>query len=163
MQSIEVQVEENLEESVELEQLSDAPVDTDKSCDNEESEEPNSCWRKTKFCCSSPIKYCRGMTSVESDDLSDVVTEESCWSKTKKCLCNPIESCCDKTMECVCVPFKSCWEMIQPYVSYVWDPISEFFEDYKNHFALLKFIMTNVCLSVFDVGSDINTAITFLM
>ena len=97
LQSIEVQVEENLEESVELEQLSDAPVDTDKSCDNEESEEPNSCWRKTKFCCSSPIKYCRGMTSVESDDLSDVVTEESCWSKTKKCLCNPIESFSGKT------------------------------------------------------------------
>ena len=150
-------------ESIELKQLSDAPVDTDQSCDNGESEEPNSCWRKTKFCFSSPIKYCRGMTSGKSDDHSDVETEESCWSKTKKCLGNPIKSCCGKTMECICAPFKSCWKMIQPYVSYVWDPISKFFDDYKNHLAMLKFIATNVCLSLFDVGSDINTAITFLM
>ena len=141
----------------------DAPIDTHQSCDSVEYEEPNSCWKKTQFCFSSPIKCCKCMTSVKADDHSDVVTEQSCWSKTKECLCNPIESCCGKTMECVCAPFKSCWERIQPYVSYVWDPISDFFDYYKNHFALLKFIVTNVCLSLFDVGSDINTAIAFLM
>ena len=95
--------------------------------------------------------------------MSSMTTEESCWSKTKKCLCNPIESCCGKTMECVCAPFKSCWEMIQPCVSYVWDLVSDFFDYYNNHLAMLKFILTNVALSLFDVGSDINTAITFLM
>ena len=75
----------------------------------------------------------------------------------------PSKSFCDETMECICAPFKSCWKMIQPCVSYVWDPVSKFFSYYKNHLAMVKFIVTNVCLSLFDVGSDINTAITFLM
>ena len=67
---------------------------------------------------------------------------------------------CDNTIECICTPFESCWKMIQPYV---WDPISNFFDYYKNHFNTLTFIGTNVFLSLLDVGSDINTAITFLM
>ena len=143
-----------MEESIQKQEIND----TDQSSDNEDS-----CWNKTKSCLYNPIKYYRDMTSVKSDDHSFVVTEESCWSKTKKYLCNPIESCCGKTMECVCAPFKSCLQMIKPCVSYVWDPVSDFFDYYANHFAMLKFILTNVALSLFDVGSDINTAITFLM
>ena len=67
------------------------------------------------------------------------------------------KSFCANKIECVCAPFESHWKMIQPYV---WDPISNFF---NYHLNLLKFIGTNVCLSLFDVGSDINTVITFLM
>ena len=70
------------------------------------------------------------------------------------------KSFCDNSIECVCAPFESHWKMIQPYV---WDPISNFFNYFKKHLNLLKFIGTNVCLSLLDVGSDINTAITFLM
>ena len=66
----------------------------------------------------------------------------------------------DNTIECICTPFKPCWEIIKPYV---WDPLSNFFDYYKNHFNTLKFIGTNVCLSLVDVGSDINTAIAFFM
>ena len=58
------------------------------------------------------------------------------------------KSFCDNTIECVCAPFESCWN---------------FFDYYKNHFNTLMFIGTNVCLSLLDVGSDINTALTFIM
>ena len=111
------------------------------------------------------IKFvdCKGMTSVASDDNSDEADEESCWSKTKEYLCNPIESCCGKTMKCVCAPFKSFWEMIQSYMLHIWNPISDFFDYYKNHFSTVKFIVTNVCLSQVDMGSDIISVITFLM
>ena len=57
----------------------------------------------------------------------------------------------------------SCWKKTKLCFSHVWDPISYFFDYYKNHFDTLKFIVTDVCLSLVDVGSDINTAITFLM
>ena len=107
-----IKIEQNLGESFELKPLTH--VDTDQSNDDGKFE-PNSCWKKTKLCFSSPVK---------SDDQSDVVTEES---------------------------------------SHVWDPISNFFDYYKNHFDTMKFIGTNVCLSLVDVGSDINTAITFFV
>ena len=140
-----------MEESIQKQEIND----TDQSSDNEDS-----CWNKTKSCFSNPIKSSMCMTSVKSDDHSDVETEESCWSKTKKCFCDPIESCCGKTKECICAPFKSCWESIKPYV---WEPISNFFDYYKNHLTILRFIATNVCVSLSDVGTDINTAITFFV
>ena len=75
MQSI--KVDQNLGEFFELEPLRDAHADTYQSRDNGKSE-PNSCWKKTKLCFSSPIK---------SDDHSDVVAEESYWSRSKKYFC----------------------------------------------------------------------------
>ena len=72
-----IKVDQNLGEFFELEPLRDTHADTYQSRDNGKSE-PNSCWKKTKLCFSSPIK---------SDDHSDVVAEESYWSRSKKYFC----------------------------------------------------------------------------
>ena len=64
-----IKVEEILEDSIEKQEINDAPVDADQSSDNEVS-----CCNKTKSFFSNPIKSCRGQTSVKSDDQ----TEKSC-------------------------------------------------------------------------------------
>ena len=64
-----IKVEGNLEESIEKQEINVTPVETDQSSDNGDS-----CWNKTKSFLSNPIKSCRGLTSVKSD-------EETCHSK----------------------------------------------------------------------------------
>ena len=99
------------------------------------------------------------LTHIDTDQSSDdgKLEPNSCWKKTKLYFSSLIKS--DDHSD---VSSQTLEESLEE-SSHVWDPISNFFDYYKNHFNTMKFIGTNVCLSLVDVGSDINTAITFLM